>query len=279
MILNEDGSIYHLNLFPEQVSNTIITVGDPDRVREVTKYFDKIDFQIRRREFCTHTGTFKGKRISVISTGIGTDNVDIVLNELDALINIDLEKRMIRDQLKRLDFIRVGTSGAIQPDIPVDSTLVSSYAVGLDGLMHFYPAAAPETGYLIRQINENLHFPIPAYAFPANESLLNAVPASIRRGITISNTGFYGPQGRTIRLSSAIQFEKIRTFEFEDQRITNLEMETAGIYGLSSLLGHRAISFNAILANRATQTFSQQPAETIDRLIRKTLDWIIEKLP
>ncbi len=283
LILNPDGSIYHLNLKPGEIASTIITVGDPDRVEHVTKYFDTIEVSVHRREFKTQTGTYKGKRLTVISTGIGTDNIDIVFNELDALANIDFKTRTVKSQFQQLDFIRIGTSGAIQPEIKIDSFLASEIAIGFDNLLHFYG----NVDFLDSQFSEafmefsnwNPHKSTP-YVVKADEDLLKKFISeeNIIPGITATNVGFYGPQGRILRLQTqdAKLNDKLQSFEFNHRKITNLEMETSGIYGLSKLLGHRAISLNAILANRATGDFSKNPGTTVDKLIKKTLDLLLQ---
>lgn len=281
LILNPDGSIYHLNLLPEDISSTIITVGDPSRVPMVTKYFDSIDIEKGRREFLTHTGSYKGKSITVISTGIGTDNIDIVLNELDALVNIDFATRKEKKTKTQLDFIRIGTSGAIQPDIPVDSFLMSKSAIGFEGLLHFYETGQTRNTVLEQRLNTFLGWSkhnITAYAVDSDVNLSQIFTSNrIRLGITVTNSGFYGPQGRTLRLTPKVpDFNaKLTAFSYENQHITNLEMETAGIYGLAKLHGHRAISLNAILANRATGEFSKNAFKTIDDLIKYTLEKIV----
>ncbi|OAD92421.1 phosphorylase [Aequorivita soesokkakensis] len=280
LILNPDGSIYHLNLLPHQLADTIITVGDPDRVDAVSKYFDEIEFKVHKREFKTHTGSLNGKRISVISTGIGTDNIDIVFNELDALKNIDFETRTVKKELTSLEIIRIGTSGAIQPEIEIDSFLVSEKAIGFDNLLHFYG----DTSFLeedfseafVSQTNLNSKKSKP-YVVSADEKLLKKFfSEKFRQGITATNVGFYGPQGRVLRLKleDGKMNNKIQNFNFKGKKITNLEMETSGIYGMARLLGHRAISLNAILANRANGTFSKNPEKTIESLIKSTLEII-----
>lgn len=277
-ILNEDGSIYHLNLRPENIADTIITVGDPERVEKITKYFDSVDFTVNRREFHTQTGTYKGKRITVISTGIGTDNIDIVMNELDALVNIDFKTKTIKEQHTSLNIIRIGTSGSIQADIPIDSFLISKMAVGFDALLHFYQSE----GIQLQEYNDALskHLKLsPAkskpYVVNCSEELAKVFASgNIFEGFTGTNVGFYGPQGRVLRLQlqdSALR-ERIGSFEHNGKRITNLEMETAAIYGLSKLLGHRAVSLNAIIANRATGEFTANSAKAVDELIQFTLD-------
>lgn len=282
LILNPDGSVYHLNLRPEHIANTIITVGDPERVNSVTKHFDTITFKTQKREFHTQTGTFKGKKITVISTGIGTDNIDIVFNELDALVNINLETRAINKTLKTLDFIRIGTSGAIQKNTAIDSFLISELAVGFDSLLHFYNSETFQNITISKALMLHTQWSkekSSPYVVACNEALLNKFSSkNTTKGFTATNVGFYGPQGRILRL--ALQDNelnnKLATFNFKGNVITNLEMETAGIYGISKLLGHRAISMNAIIANRATGQFSKNPTKTIDQLIEYTLNKIIE---
>jgi uridine phosphorylase len=278
-ILNEDGSIYHLNLLPNQLASTVITVGDPDRVSHVTKHFDTIEHKVHKREFHTQTGIYKGKRISVVSTGIGTDNIDIVFNELDALVNIDFKTRKVKDNLTSLDIIRIGTSGSIQADIPIDSFLVSETAIGFDSLLHFYKNEDIQDVKFSKSLLGHLILPrengIP-YVINADKTLLSYFENDYSKGITVTNCGFYGPQGRVLRLplSNPNLNERMASFNHLDRRITNLEMETAGIYGLSKLLGHRAVSLNAIVANRATGEFSKDPTGTVDKLIVDALDKI-----
>jgi uridine phosphorylase len=277
-ILNIDGSIYHLNLLPQHLANTVIVVGDPDRVEKVASHFDTIEFKVRKREFHTQTGTYKGKRISVISTGIGTDNIDIVFNELDALVNIDFEKRTLRKELRKLNIIRIGTTGSIQPDVPVDSFLMSNAGIGFDSLLHFYDSAHIQDQEFAEALVEHLDwFPKKStpYVVGNDEDLAKKLDSEeVHKGITATNVGFYGPQGRILRL--ALQDpgmnDKLSTFSHKGQRITNLEMETSGIYGLSKLLGHRAVSMNAVIANRATGEFSKNPGMVVDKLIKYCLE-------
>ena len=282
LILNEDNSIYHLNLKPHQIGHTIITVGDPDRVDMVAKHLDNIQLTVQKREFKTVTGTLADKQITIISTGIGTDNIDIVLNELDALVNIDFNTRLPKQNHTQLDIIRIGTSGAIQPDIPVDSILISETAIGLDSLLHFYKseqirdldfenALASHT-----QWDKNKSKP---YVVNGHDSLIaQFMSDETILGTTATNVGFYGPQGRHLRLktSDPLMNQKLENFSFRESKITNLEMETAGIYGLAALLGHRAISLNAILANRANGTFSKTPDKTVKNLIEYTFDYLMD---
>lgn len=279
LILNKDGSIYHLNLHPEEIASTIITVGDQDRVSKVSQHFDKITVRKQHREFVTHTGELNGKRLTVISTGIGTDNIDIVLNELDALVNIDFKTRQVKEALTRLKLIRIGTSGIIGRDIPLDSFLVSKYAVGLDSLMYFYKNHQLYKNIILeKKLNEairplNLNY----YTTDASIHLLKHLPKdTFLEGITLTCNGFYAPQLRQLRLSAQFDglFERFDRLEYDGLRITNMEMETAGVYGLAALLGHDAISFNALLANRRTGAFSKKPKEVVDKLLIKVLDII-----
>ncbi len=280
LILNPDGSIYHLHLLPEDVAPIIITVGDPKRVREVSKYFDSIEVEKSKREFVTHTGYYSGKRITVISTGIGTDNIDIVFTELDALANIDFKTRHVKPNKARLNFIRVGTSGAIQPDIPIDSFVLSSSGVGLDNLLHFYNYGQFKNSQLELALRKHLQWEehnLYPYVVDCEPILKNIFSDNrIRYGLTATNSGFYGPQGRSLRLTPIVNdfHDKLASFQHNNERITNLEMETAAIYGLAKLLGHHAVSLNAILANRATGEFSKAGYKTIDALIQFTLDKI-----
>lgn len=280
LILNADGSIYHLNLLPQDIAQTIITVGDPDRVSQVSDFFDSIEIKKGKREFLTHTGHLNGKRLSVISTGIGTDNIDIVLNELDALVNIDFDTRTVRKNRIRLQIIRIGTSGAIQKDIPVNSWILTELAIGFDGLLHYYENELNEFSEMetafVRQAQWSALKSRP-YIVAFDRELGSKISSNrIRLGVTTTNTGFYGPQGRSLRLHpSAKDFSKALTdFRFENKQITNLEMETSGIYALSKLLGHQAISLNCILANRVTEEFAENPGKSVQELIEYTLQKI-----
>jgi uridine phosphorylase len=282
LILNPDGSIYHLNLKPENISDTLLFVGDQDRVEKITKHFDTIEFSTQKREFKTQTGTYKGKRISVLSTGIGPDNIDIVINELDALVNIDFKTRTIKDTLKSLDIIRIGTSGSLQSNIPVDSFLIGTHGLDLNGMLHFYQLGSlgnPDIEHAFikhTQWSSNKAKPILINNSKKLERVFES--ALTYKGITGTNGGFYGPQGRVLRL--AIQDSelnnKMNNFIYNEHRISNLEMETAAIYGLSKLLGHNALSLNAIIANRANGTFSQNPTKTVESLILYALDKLVE---
>ena len=282
LILNPDGSVYHLNLKPEHISDTILFVGDQNRVKEVTKYFDTIEFSIQNREFKTQTGTYKGKRITVISTGIGPDNIDIVINELDALVNIDLNTREIKPVHTSLTIIRVGTSGSLQEDIPVDSFVLSTHGLDLNGMMHSYQIDKITNPILenefIKTTNWSSHKARPII-IENDKSLEEKMESEFTyKGITATAGGFYGPQGRVLRLpiEDPNLNKKIDSFSSNGHRISNLEMETSAIYGLSKLLGHRALSLNAIIANRVNGTFSNDPELVVDQLIKYTLEKLVE---
>jgi uridine phosphorylase len=273
LILNPDGSVYHLNLKPEHIAHDIIFVGDQNRVEKITALFDSIEFSTQKREFKTQTGSFNGKRITVMSTGIGPDNIDIVMNELDALVNIDLKTRQPKENLTSLNIIRIGTSGSLHADIPVDSFVMSKLGLGLDNMLRSYLideiSNVEIENAFIKHTNWDIRKGKP-YAVLCSEKLERIIESDkIHKGITATAGGFYGPQGRILRLN--IQDEKLNSkmdnFLFEGNRITNLEMETAAIYGLSALLGHHALSLNAIIANRASGTFSEDPYKAVDELI------------
>ena len=282
LILNPDGSVYHLNLLPEHIANDIIFVGDQNRVEKITQFFDIIEFSTQKREFKTQTGIFKGKRITVISTGIGPDNIDIVMNELDALVNIDLRTRKPKENLTSLNIIRIGTSGSLQADIPVDSFVMSKFGLGLDNMLRSYLiddiSNIEMEDAFIKHTNWDLKKGRP-YVISCSELLEKRIESQqIFKGITAPAGGFYGPQGRVLRLN--IQDEnlnsKMDTFKYIGVRMTNLEMETAAIYGLGKLLGHNCLSLNAIIANRADGTFSEDPYKAVDELITYTLDKLSE---
>lgn len=281
LILNRDGSIYHLNLSPEHIADTVILVGDQDRIEKITRYFDHVEHVIKKREFHTQTGTFRGKRISVISTGIGTDNIDIVLNELDALVNIDFKTRHIKEEKKVLDIVRIGTSGSIQEDIPVDSIVISKLGVGFDNLLHFYNSEDIQLQDYNQALQEHLQThpqnSKPYVVGSSPELATQFMSPEVFEGFTASNAGFYAPQGRVLRLSlrDVELRDKIATFNFKGKKITNLEMETSAIFGLSKLLGHRALSVNAIIANRATGDFTKNGAKVIDEAIIYSLDKLV----
>lgn len=283
LIINERGAIYHLNVRPEEIGDTIITVGDPDRVGAVSKYFDRIEAQFQHREFITHTGWLGNKRISVVSTGIGTDNIDIVLNELDALVNINFSTRTVKEQLTSLNIIRVGTSGSLQTDIPVDSFVASTHGIGIDNLLNFYRQHNnEEEKQLVQafvtqtQLNGQVAYP---NIGSAGSQLLKHFVHGFHQGITVTCPGFYGPQGRVLRLglTNPDLIDRLTEFRFGGHRITNFEMETSGIYGLGKMLGHQCLSLNAIVANRISQTFTADGHAVVDKLIQETLQ-IIDKI-
>jgi uridine phosphorylase len=278
LIINGRGGIYHLDVCPDELAPDIITVGDPDRVEEVSRHFDKIEVKRHNREFITHTGYIGKKRLSVVSTGIGTDNIDIVLNELDALVNIDFETRTINKQLKKLNIVRIGTSGGLQKDLPIDSFLVSAYGLGIDNLLNFYntePVVEEEEilqAFMLQTgLNNQVSKP---YISPCSKKLIAHFDDGFYKGITVTCPGFYAPQGRVLRLRASNPgfIDKLTLFNYKGQYISNFEMETAGIYGLATLLGHEALSLNAIIANRITGEFSKDASGTIKKLIEKTLD-------
>lgn len=278
LILNKDNSVYHLNLHPEEISDVVINVGDPDRVSMVSSYFDSVEVKKNKREFITHTGVYKGRRISVLSTGIGTDNIDIVYNELDALVNIDLKTRTIKENLTPLNLVRIGTSGSLQTDIPVDSFVCSTFGLGLDGLLNFYKLSNDnEEAEIINEFAN--HFPNQgiypqSYLSRASSKLVELLSPDMHKGITASCSGFYAPQMRQLRLqpSRLDLIEKLNTFRFNENRITNFEMETGAMYGLAKLLGHHCCSVNVIVANRISQQYSERPEEAMHKLIKTVLD-------
>lgn len=275
LILNPDGSVYHLNLLPEHISDTIITVGDPERVPRISKYFDSIEIAVAKREFLTHTGNYKGKRLTVISTGMGTDNIDILMNELDALVNIDLVTREVKSEPTTLNIIRIGTSGALQENIPLGSHLVSEYAVGLDTLMQFYPLV--QTGYentISFALQEKLQLGFQPYCVRGSDILREQLAGDFIAGNTLTCPGFYAPQGRVLRLDlkDANLVNNFNQFNAEDFWLTNFEMETAGYYALGRMLGHEVVSLNTIVANRITKQFDPYADQAIESLIVKTLD-------
>ena len=282
LILNPNGSLYHINLKPENIANDIIFVGDQDRVEKITNRFDSIEFTTQKREFKTQTGIYKGKRISVISTGIGPDNIDIVINELDALVNIDLVTKKPKEKLTSLNIVRIGTSGSLQKDIPVDSFVMSEYAIGLDNMLRSYlideVSEQDIEAAFIEQTNWDLRKGRP-YVIKGSEKLATKIFSNkMQKGFTGTAGGFYGPQGRVLRLDiqDADLNTKMDNFNFNGTRMTNLEMETAAIYGLGKLLGHECLSLNAIIANRATGDFSKNPYEVVEDLIDYTLEKLIQ---
>lgn len=275
LIINPNGRIYHLNLLPEMVADTIIVVGDPDRVAKISQHFDKIEHQVHNRELITHTGLIGGKRLSVMSSGMGTDNVELLMTELDALVNIDFETRQVKQMLRRLNIIRIGTSGCMQADIPLDSLLVSRAALGLDTLMSFYERNTKEELEIVEnKIQRILELPFKPYFAKSSESLFELFAPEMLHGVTVTAPGFYAPQGREVRLKPKISgfIEKLATTPTSFGRFTNFEMETAGYYAMAELLGHEMISLNALIANRVHQTFSKDHEQTVEKLIQLVLE-------
>jgi len=280
LIINTDGSIYHLSVKPGELAPIIITVGDPDRVKMVSDHFDTVDIIRHHREFLTHTGSLKGVRISVLSTGIGPDNIDIAFNEVDALFNLDFEKRIEKEVFTPLHFIRIGTSGTFRPEIPVNSFLVSEAALGLDNVMHYYDYELEgpwrEFYQKFMEAWKSTSIVTTPYFSVCNSPLLDVSEDDIIKGVTLTAPGFYAPQGRKLRAASHSDFlRKVMVpFEFRGRQFTNFEMETAAMYGLAAVMGHQAISFNAILANRITGEFSTNSSDAVDALIVRVLDLI-----
>lgn len=278
LIVSPQGRVYHLNLHPEMVADDVIVVGDPERVPKISSHFDKIEFQVNSRELVTHTGTIGGTRLSVISSGMGTDNVEVLMTELDALVNIDLRKRAVKRKRKSLNIYRIGTSGCIQPDIPLDSFLASSAALGLDTLMYFYEYAPTEVikNYCAK-VQRLIGLPFTPYMAEASIALLAKFSDQMVQGVTITSPGFYAPQGRELRLPIAFQdlpgqFAKLET---PFGRFTNFEMETAAYYAMAKMLGHQMVSLNALIANRANGTFSNDHEKVINKMIELVLSKIV----
>ena len=277
LILNSNGSVYHLKLKPENLSSKIILVGDPFRVDKITKHFEKIEFEVQNREFKSVTGYYNSNRITVISTGIGSGNIDIVLNELDALVNIDLNTGKTKNSLKKLELIRIGTSGAIQKNIPIDSFLISKMAIDVDGFLLNYDLTKIDNTEFNNHINKEHQIKEDIYCYKSSEELFNKFNSTnIKSGITITCSGFYSSQGRSIRLNKSDNnyLDRLKNIYYKNYNSTNLEMETAIIYGMSNLLGHKAISLNAILANRELEEYSVHPDKTIENLI----DYVLKRI-
>jgi uridine phosphorylase len=277
LIINSRGAVYHLDVRPEELADTIITVGDPDRVGEVSKHFDSVETKRNHREFVTHTGYIGKKRVSVVSTGIGTDNIDIVVNELDALVNIDFESRTVKSKLTQLTIVRVGTSGALQADVPVDSFVASTHGIGIDNLLNFYRQENNEeelqlVSAFVTHTQMGSKYATP-YIASAGPSVQKHFVDGFHHGVTITCPGFYGPQGRVLRLglTNPDLIDQLTSFRYGNHRITNFEMETSGIYGLGKLLGHQCLSLSAIVANRVQKEFSKNGAKAVENLIVKTL--------
>lgn len=273
LIINSDGSIYHLHLKPEHLASLVFTVGDPDRVALVSKYFDQIDFKTQKREFVTHTGWKNGKRVTVMSTGMGTDNIEILMTELDALVNVDLTTHEIKSEKTSLQIIRIGTSGSMQEDVPVGTLLASELGIGMDSLMSYYPEL-DESQDIAKAIQSELALPFLPYQATASTLLLGKLDEEIVKGVTLTCPGFYAPQGREVRLKPRFDqmIERLAGLKIGEKRLTNFEMETAGYYALGKLLGHEMLSLNAIVANRPLKKFDQAADKTVDRLIQKALD-------
>ncbi|MBV4357369.1 nucleoside phosphorylase [Pinibacter aurantiacus] len=276
LIINSRGAVYHLDVRPEELATTIITVGDPDRVALLSRHFDNVEFKRQHREFITHTGTINNKRLSVVSTGIGPDNIDIVINELDALVNIDFETRTIKEELTALQIMRLGTCGSLQKDIPVDNFVASTHGLGLDNLLNFYRHEHNDEEKLLLQsfmTQTQLNNSSQPYISGASASLLKNFVDGFHQGITVTCPGFYGPQGRVLRLglSNPQLVDRLTDFSFGQHRISNFEMETSAIYGLGRLLGHHCLSLNAVVANRVVKEFSKDSAAAVNKLIEKVL--------
>lgn len=281
LIINNRGAIYHLNLRPEEIADTIFIVGDPERVEKVSKHFDRIECKLHHREFVTHTGFIGTKRLSVMSTGIGPDNIDIAMNELDALVNIDFDSRTIHSQLKKLNIIRLGTSGALQADIPVDSLVASTHGLGFDNVLNYYvheksPEELEMMDAFLKQTDMDSTITMP-YIFKSSEMLLSRFGADFHKGITVTAPGFYGPQGRELRLKSRTRelIDRLSDFRHEQYRITNFEMESSAIFGLGKLLGHECISVNVIVANRIAQQYSKDGNAAVEKMIEKVLRQVL----
>lgn len=280
LIITPQGCIYHLDLHPDEIADTVILVGDPGRVAEVSKYFDRIEHRKSHREFITHTGYIGSKRLSVVSSGIGPDNIDIVLNELDALVNIDFSRREINEQHRQLNIIRLGTSGSLQENLPANSLVASTFGIGLDNLLHYYRYENNvEESFILNDFKNHTLLngnPVQPYVVEGSVRLLNHFAEGYTHGITVTCPGFYAPQGRRLRLPLAFPnlVNNLTSFRSGMHYITNFEMETSAIYGLSKLLGHHCLSLNTIIANRQTKTFTENAPLAIDKMIRKSLDII-----
>ena len=278
LIVTPDGRVYHINLRPDELADTVITVGDPDRVKEVSKYFDHVEHKTQHREFVAHTGLIGKKRLTVLSSGIGPDNIDIVMNELDALVNIDFENRVIKEEKKSLNIVRFGTSGSLQADIPVDSLVASSHGIGLDNVLHYYQLENNEhETNLVAAFKKHTDLEnknIVPYGVQGSPKLLSIFKIGYHQGITVTCPGFYAPQGRVVR--AGLQFpqlvDKLSSFQFEGHRITNFEMETSAIFGLGRVFGHHCLAVNTIVANRVRKEFTKDGAKSIENMIQKSLE-------
>jgi uridine phosphorylase len=276
-LILQNGNVYHLGISPDQLADKIITVGDPDRVAKVSQFFDSIELKVNKREFITHTGTYKGKRISVVSTGMGTDNIEILMTELDALVNVDLNNMEVKPQTKSLEIVRIGTSGSLRANIPVDTILVSAMAIGIDTLMSFYPFNPTKTDLLLAEaFQDHISLPFLPYITYADNGLMNRIGEDMIKGITLTCPGFYAPQGRQVRIRprQGDLINQYMSFSHGQIGLTNFEMETAGYYSMGSLLGHKMLSVNVIVANRATDVFSDSAEESMEKAIHLVLDRI-----
>ena len=282
LVINEDGSIFHLHILPHQLADTVLLVGDQGRVEQISKYFDSIEHQTANREFVAHTGYYKGKRLTALSTGIGADNIDIVLNELDALVNIDLETRCIKKELTSLNLIRIGTCGALQPDIPVDSYLVSEFGLGFDGIAGFYSHLSTEEELdfekaFFSQVNWSVSTVKP-YISQGNKELINLLKPEAKTGITVTGNGFYGPQGRVLRVKTQQENlnDQLAQFEFNGIKLMNFEMETSALYALGGMMGHKTATICAVIANRHLKQYSKDYKKTVDKMILYVLEKLVE---
>ncbi|WP_289030287.1 nucleoside phosphorylase [uncultured Algoriphagus sp.] len=276
LIINPDGSIYHLHLKPEDLASLVFTVGDPDRVAQVSQYFDRIEIKKQKREFVTHTGYLRGQRVTVMSTGMGTDNIEILMTELDALVNVDLDNRIVKDEKTALKIVRLGTSGSMQANIPVGSLLASEIGIGMDTLMQFYPFLAEDQS-IAELIRQELGLGFLPYQASASSDLLGKLDKRFFRGVTLTCPGFYAPQGREVRLKPRFEdmISSLSSIESKGKRLTNFEMETAGYYAMGRLLGHEMLSLNAIVANRPKNEFDKNAAKTVDTLIHTALELFV----
>jgi len=283
LVLSPNGAIYHLNLQAHQIGHKIIVAGDPGRIKQISLHFDSIEHVVENREFVTHTGTFRGEKITALATGIGTDNIDIVMNELDALVNIDLQKREIKEKLTSLEIVRIGTCGSLQEDVPADQVVVSTHAFGLDGLMNFYAVKTDEEDDdLLKEIKRQCEWPDQLnrpYLVSGEKEFVQKIGEGFNPGITITANGFYAPQGRELRipLKEPNLNESLRSFNYNNHRIVNYEMETSALYGLSKAMGHKACTVCAVVANRYANSFSKDYKPVINKLIEQVLDRLVPK--
>jgi uridine phosphorylase len=278
LIVTDKKTVYHIDLAAEHIADDVIVVGDQGRVEKISKFFSKIEHKAEHREFVTHTGIFNGKRVTVLSTGIGTDNIDIVINELDAAVNIDLEKRVLKEKMRSLNIIRLGTSGALQDYIPVNGLVVSQYGLGLDGLLNFYEDfdKQNEAGIshaFMKHMDWTANMPYP-YCYRGSDALFKKFKEGNHSGITATAPGFYGPQGRRLRLNPFMPDlnERLTAFEHKGLKITNFEMETSALYGLGKMLGHNCLTVCVIIANRVRKEFTSDYSKSVESLIEKSLE-------